>query len=261
MKIFNISINYLKRIFTNPFLVILILAGSLLETFLVSSNINSASSSITDSISQKYTEVMIIGVNKTANINQLLCSSTLAYFLLITAIIMVGLNISDRKNKTFMRMYSCPVKKSTVILGNIIGQFLITFIVAVFYMFFSSIIFKISYGNSLVGIFIVTIFAVYLSASFGFFMSGLFKNSTAGVSTCAFILFFLALFSDSFSLSGDFDATSKFTLNKWIYESYYSLMQENPLSSITQNLIVLMLLGTLFNVLGILLYKREKTYE
>jgi len=261
MVVWKSALSYLKRGFGNYIIIPILIAGPLFQTFLMHSNMSSLTKSISAGITASHTEIIVLGNIQKANIDQLVAATTLAYFLMLTGLVMVGLNVSDRKNNTLMRIFSTPARKLFVILGGIAAQAAITFVIAAAYMLLSKLFFNINWGASILGLIVVTTFSVYISVAFSFLMACLFKNPKAAVGAVTFLLFFMAMISDSFSLGGQFDGISKFTINKWIYDGYYALMQGNGLESATRNLAVLGLMGTVLIILASILYRRERTYE
>ncbi|WP_055666244.1 ABC transporter permease [Desnuesiella massiliensis] len=254
------GVNYLKRAFCSYILILILVLGPLFQTFLVKSNISAISKGI-DNLEGRHTILVPLEQLRSTNLEQLVAASTLAYFLMLTGLIMVNLNVSDRRNNTLMRIYSTPVKRRWINTGYVLAQTLASMLIAAIYIVSSSVLFGINWGKSLQGLAIVTLFASLLSVSCSFVLAAMFKTPKTAVGAVTFILFVIAFLSDTFTLGGQLDGISKFTVNKWIYEAYLSIMQGNSVSSILGNLGVLMGTAVVFLFLGSILYGRGQSYE
>lgn len=258
---FKLGINYIKRAFGNKFIIPLLIVGPLFQTFLMKANLSGLSQGTGNSNGGGHVQLIMLGQLMPENMDQLVASSSLVYFIMLAGLVMVGLNVSDRKNNTLMRIYSTSVKRLSVATANITAQALITAFIAAMYIVLSEILFGINWGKSFTLITIVTVIAAVVSASLGFAASTLFRNPKAAVGTVTCILFVSAFLSDSFTLGGQFDDVSKYTINKWAYDAYMLLMQGAGLGTVGVNLAVLLCTAFLLLILGLFISGRERSYE
>jgi ABC-type multidrug transport system permease subunit len=261
MIVIKIAVNYIKRIMSNFIIVPLLILGPLSMLGLMNSGTSDISKKIADTVLEKYTQFIFLDQIKNLAMDRLIAASALAYFMMLAGVVLVGMNVSDRQNNTLMRIYTTPVRKRWIILGTFIGQYIISFIIAIAYMILANVIFKINWGSSYINIIVLTLFLVFASVSFGFFVSGLFKRSKAAIVITIFYCFISGFLSDGFTLSGQFNGPARFTINKWAYDAFAVIMQGNNLDSISKNLMVLGITGVTLFIAGCSFYGREKFYE
>jgi ABC-type multidrug transport system permease subunit len=208
-----------------------------------------------------FIKVIVLGNTVNLPMIQLFTASTMVQFLLISGIIAAVMIVTQREDKTLMRVFSCPVSHGSIILGNLLGLSTVILIVAMIFIAITSMLLGISWGGSWLNIVIVTVFVIYAAASMGFLFSAIFRNVKLAGPIMSFVVMTMTFFSDSFTFSGQMDATARFTLNKWAYSAYNGLMEGRNLDAVYNNLLILGLSGTALLIIAILLYRRERIYE
>jgi ABC-2 type transport system permease protein len=110
-------------------------------------------------------------------------------FVMFTLMLGAGEILEEKKNNTWGRLNITPTSKATIILGKTLSTFVRGWAQVLFLMFFGSLVFGVSWGNS----FPVTVllFSVYLLSvtSIGMFLSTIVKtNAQLGAFSSIFII-------------------------------------------------------------------------
>lgn len=262
MIVQTIAFNIIKRVFRN-FPIILVLIFLPVSQMVIIRTIMDGIVPVGSNaaLADKFIEVSVLGKAVNLSLIQLFAAGTMAEFLLVGGVIAAAMVIAQREDKTFMRMFTCPVRFSSIILGNLIGMSIIILIVAAVFLMVTILFLDISWGGSFLNVFIVTAAVIYVAVAMGLLSSALFKSVKIGIVFSSLFIISMQFLSDSFNFSGNFDATSKFTINKWAYDAYNKLMEGQGLGNVLTNLLILGIIGTVMLAVAILLYRRERIYE
>jgi ABC-type multidrug transport system permease subunit len=262
MVVWSIAFNNIKRVFSN-FAMILVLIILPISQIVIMQTIMDGVAPVTVTAApiDKFIDVFVLGKAINLPMIQLFAGGTIVEFLLIGGVIAAAMIIAQKEDKTFMRMFTCPLRFSSIIIGNLIGMSITIFIVAAAFLAVTFLFLGISWGSSWLNVLIVTAAITYVAVALGLLASALFKSVKIGAAFLSFFIITMQFLSDSFTFSGNFDATSKFTINKWAYDAYNKLMEGQTLNSILTNLLVLGIIGTVMVIAAILLYRRERIYE
>ena len=262
MVVWILALNNIKRVFGNfvmiPILILMpvfqmVIMNIIMESVAPASNGSAAA--------DPFIEVVVLGNTVNLPMIQLFTASTMVQFLLISGIIAAIMIVAQREDKTLMRIFSCPVRHSSIVIGNLLGVSMVILIVAMILLGITSLLLGIDWGSSWVNVVIVTVFVIYAAASMGFLFSAIFSSAKLAGPIMSFVVIAMTFFSDSFTFSGQMDATARFTLNKWAYSAYNELMEGRNLDAVYGNLLILGLSGTVLLIIAILLYRRERIYE
>lgn len=250
-------VNYMKRFKQIVYVVPLILFGAAFEMFVM----NSGAESMKTDISLKYSQLIVLGNMKNINVKQFAAASTLAYFIIIMCLIIVGFNVSERSSNVTVRIDASPANKLQLHLGYILAQTVVSFftgacIIAAFKLFF-----RINLAGNFIGTVLILLLSSFASASFGYFMSSIFSKTKIAIGITVFIIFFAAFLSDTFTLGQSFKSVSKYTINKYIYDCFINFMDGKGLNSCTNNIIILVVFSILCIAIGLAMYERGKSNE
>lgn len=200
------------------------------------------------------------GIDNNISSFQFFAASMLIFFLLTSGMGLGGDLIDDRKNKTFKRIHSFPIKQSEYLIGKIIGNGLISMIQAVFIMLFSKWLFNVEWGDQMGGLFLIVILIIFISSALGVIFSNLFNSSKALTSAMTVFIWLMTFVSGGFTVS-PIGILERFTINKWAFDGIISLIKGNSLIDIWVNIIILILIAIVLWIIGITLYNRRKAYE
>lgn len=256
--IWNIAYKNMKSFFTNVFFMIFLTSFPLTIMALFSNAFNT--SNIMNS-SEQFVKVTLLTTNLDYT-NNLFAGNIFVMFLLITSVMAAGLIINEKEEKTLMRMATLPISKRQLILGLILGLVIEITLLSVGIQIISHYLFGIYWGSNIGEIFIITILSVIVVSSLGIFMSAIFKNGKTAGGIMSGVVIIMTFLSGSMTNGIPiFKNSDYFTLNKWISACFKGLMLGKSLNDILINILVLILVTTLFLVTAIFLFRKEEMYE
>ncbi|MCX8132202.1 MAG: ABC transporter permease [Clostridia bacterium] len=259
MAVWHIAVKKIKTMLLNPVMMLILVGLPLFQMFIMKTILGSFNVDNSGQKAEGFVEVTLVGLK--ISLTSLNAASTLVQFLLVTGVIGASLFIQEREKNILVRIFSVPVRKSHIVLGNLIGQVLVTALVAAVIITLSRIALGIDWGESWLGVFVVTLFVLYVSTALGFIFSGLFRSFKVANGVMIFLIMFMTFLSGGFSLDEQFDATSRFTINKWAFDAYAKLMDGQPIWNVVTNLAVLAVIGTVLLIAACIVNRRENIYE
>lgn len=180
-------------------------------------------------------------------------------FLLIMVMLFMGTGIGmileDKKEKTFMRTFAAPVRKYEMALGNVLASFAIGLVQIIIYLTFTTYLFKVDWGTSMINIFIISL--VYLIAAVGITIgiSGFIKDNQRYGAVNTFTVIPVSLLGGCFfpvtMLPDSVQRIANFIPQKWAMEALEKLAAGKEFASININLLILLLFGIVFFTFGI----------
>lgn len=230
-------------------------------------------------ISEKELEVVRTGLEKTAsnnfvNVNEVkkpevrtldsfqFFGAGMLIFFLLTCGMGLGINIiNERADRVFFRIVSFPVTHNQYLAGKAIGNALIGFFQAASVILFTSLVFKVDWGNNYPGLFLVIAELMLIASGIAVIFSNL-LNSSKTLSTLLTVLFWMMAFiSGSFAPLPIFEPIAGYTINKWAFEAFTGFMTGQGIMNVLNYLILLLLTGLVFWAAGVMLYKRRVSNE
>jgi len=163
----------------------------------------------------------------------------------------------ERRNKTLERIKVAPVSEREILGGKLFGIFLIALLQFVMIIFFTAIFYRVSWGNSLLGIVIMIFFSVLAFSGLSTLLASLTKSKEQiGNIGPALSMIFGFLGGSMWPISAFPDwlnIISKLTPNRWAIDGFSKLMyQEGGIISIFPEVFVLLLMALIFFSLGVL---------
>jgi len=163
----------------------------------------------------------------------------------------------ERRNKTLERIKVAPVSEREILGGKLFGIFLIALLQFVMIIFFTAIFYRVSWGDSLLGIVIMIFFSVLAFSGLSTLLASLTKSEEQiGNIGPALSMIFGFLGGSMWPISAFPDwlnIISKFTPNRWAIDGFSKLMyQEGGIISIFPEVFVLLLMALIFFSLGVL---------
>ena len=230
-------------------------------------------------ISEKGLEIAGIGLEKTAsykfiNVKEVknpeartldsfqFFGAGMLIFFLLTCSMGLGINIiNERADRVFFRIVSFPVTHNQYLAGKAIGNALIGFFQAASVILFTSLVFKVDWGNNYPGLFLVVAELMLVASGIAVIFSNL-LNSSKTLSTLLTVLFWMMAFiSGSFFPLPVFEPIAGFMINKWAFEVLTGFMTGQGIMNVLNYLILLLLIGLVFWTAGVMLYKRRVSNE
>lgn len=127
-----------------------------------------------------------------AGFNQSL-PGNLVMFLMMNLLIFGGVSLTEERQKGLMRRFAaCPIQKSQLVLGKIIGRFLLGLVQIVFFLLVGQFLFHVNVGRVIVAV--LTTLAVYgwVAASLGVLIGSLTRESDKTVGLCILVSLVMA---------------------------------------------------------------------
>ncbi len=173
--------------------------------------------------------------------------------------------ITEREDKTLLRVFAGPVTRSQILLGYLLGQFSVTLLQAALIILAGVHLFKIDWGNP-AGLAGVTAATAFVATSLAFLFAYIFNSAKLAGGAVPVLVICMSFLSGGMTgqegLSPALRQLSNFTLNKWAIEAYTGLMRGQGLTDIRLNLVVLFGTGAVITLMaGFLANRREAFYE
>ena len=261
MTIWYIANKNVRLMLKNVFLLPLLAGMPLFQMFIMSlafKNLGAAPANVPS----KFIEVSILSSFTDVSQNLFYAPSTLVMFILISSIVAASMLIDEREDNTLLRTLTAPVTKAEVIGGNLLGCLWIIVVVSVLILASSSLLLGINWGQSYISLALAVLCTAYAGLAFAFLCTGLFKDSKVAGGAMSFAVVVMSFLSGGLTgSSGQFDYIGLFTINRWGNKAFEKLMEGQPLSSLSTELLVLFAAGTALFAVSAVLHGRESIYE
>lgn len=180
-------------------------------------------------------------------------AAMLVMYILFVASIGTTSIIEEREQKTLLRLMSTTVNKGSIIAGKLLGLVFIGILEVIALVLFTHFAFGVNWGNSLIGLILVSASMIFAATGFAMFIATIFKTTKSVQSmSSALIMVLSALGGSMFPIFGMpplLQTISKLTLNNWALRGYLSLMMNG--TDLITPIIVLCAMGITFLTLGI----------
>lgn len=180
-------------------------------------------------------------------------AAMLVMYILFVASIGTTSIIEEREQKTLLRLMSTTVNKGSIIAGKLLGLVFIGIFEVIALVLFTHFAFGVNWGNSLIGLILVSASMIFAATGFAMFIATIFKTTKSVQSmSSALIMVLSALGGSMFPIFGMpplLQTISKLTLNNWALRGYLSLMMNG--TDLITPIIVLCAMGITFLTLGI----------
>ena len=189
-------------------------------------------------------------------------SVSMLIFFLLTSGMGLGIGIiDDRTDRLYSRISSYPVTNNQYLLGKALGNGVIGIFQAAIIIIFTSLAFKVDWGNNYSGLAIVVIAVLFSSSGLAVILSNL-LNSSKALSTALIVIYWCITFvSGAFTPIPAFEPAGRFTLNKWAFEAITGFMAGKGFGYAANYLLMLITLCLILWVIGIMLYRRRAANE
>lgn len=189
-------------------------------------------------------------------------SVSMLIFFLLTSGMGLGIGIiDDRAEKLYSRISSYPVTSNQYLLGKALGNGVIGIFQAAIIIIFTSLVFKVDWGNNYPGIAIVAAAVLFCSSGLAVILSNL-VNSSKALSTALIVIYWSITFiSGAFAPIPAFEPAGRFTLNKWAFEAITGFMAGKGFGYAANYLLMLISLCLGLWMIGIVLYRRRAANE
>lgn len=192
---------------------------------------------------------------------QYYAASMLVMFMLFGANQGTYLLVQEREIKTLGRIMSASVTKAKLITGKLLGLILVCLLQSFILILFTGMVYGVDWGNSVPGIFLLSLSAVFAASGFGMLIAAIAKTiKSADGMGMIFIQVFTLLgggMIPAYVFPESLRMVAKITPNWWASKGYHEMMMGAGLTSILPYCAVLAGMGILLLSVGILKFRVE----
>ncbi|MBM7615699.1 ABC transporter permease [Alkaliphilus hydrothermalis] len=259
MVLWSIAVKNFKDLAKNYLLLFFLILIPLMQIYLISDISQNAAQGGID-LQEGFVELITL-TSGSSDLLQTFTAGILVQFLLITSMIAGATIVAEREQNTMMRIYAAPVSKIKMLTGILLGHSATVLMITSIIIVSSFKLFDVSWGDSWINTMIVTLMGVFVGTAMSFLISAIFNNPKIAGGIMSIVVIGMTFMSGGLIQTDKLDTVSKFTINKWIAESYITLAQGGGLQDIIMNLTIIALIGTVLILTASFLYRREDLYE
>ncbi len=261
MILWHIAVKNFKTISKNYLLLTLLILMPLMQIAMINIISDNTEAQALTEINGQYVELIILPSTNGVDMVQAFSTGTLVQFLLLTSMIAGATIVGEREDKTMIRLYAAPISKLKILTGILLGHSVTILMVSAVIMIVSHWIFHVHWGASLISLAVVTLSAVYVAAAISFTIVGIFRSAKIAGGVMSIVVIAMTFMGGGLIPAENLGKIPNFTINKWINEAYLKLAQGGSLEDIGENLIVMVVMGTLLMLVASLLCRGESAYE
>lgn len=219
-----------------------------------------------EAVKSGFVEIIVLGKYATIKTAQGYAGGLISIFILLMGGISVSKLASEKEENTLMRMYSTPVSKFKILISYVISTGIFIILTGLFLITFCKIGMSIEWGNSIIGVFLLTVSGVFVSVCMGFAFCAFFKTSKAAIGVFSMIIIVMSFFSAPFDpyrtgRTGISALMQKLTLNHWLHTGYVDIMSGKSAASIVPNILIFFITGIIMLCAALYLFRKENFYE
>ncbi len=168
----------------------------------------------------------------------------------------------ERRIKTFDRMKVAPLSNHTILGGKLFGIFFVALLQFVIIVIFTSIFYKVNWGNSVPGVIVMVLSAVLAFSGLSTLLASLTKSEeqigNIGPALAMIFGFLGGAMWPAYGFPKWLNIASKFTPNRWAFEGFFKLMySEGGVISILPQVLVLLTMASIFFFIGVFRLNRQ----
>lgn len=168
-----------------------------------------------------------------------------------------GMNqiLSDKKAKTFMRLFCAPLREYEAVLGKLLANFLLGLIQIIVFLLLATFILGIDWGVPVLYIFILLVFFLLTAIGLGIGITAIISNSQIYTAVNTVLSTMTCMLGGSFFsttlMKGTLKTISNFIPQKWAMDAFEKLFSGGTFADIQSNLLILILFGAVFFTFGV----------
>lgn len=223
----------------------------------------SALKSLNDNSKPNFTNVVSLTVQKKQKAIDYYAVTMLTLIIMYGAMSSSSSVINERTMKTGTRILTTPAKKTEVLFGRVLGNFLITVAQVSVVFLFSRYVLKTNWGDAtnIPGILAVLFSEVFMAVSLGIGVAFIVKSEYVNSVISSIIPVIVLLGGCYFPLeqfnSKLLNVLSNISPLKWINDAIFQAIYNNNLSVIPKAVLISLTAGIIFIVTSSLLYRKE----
>lgn len=197
--------------------------------------------------------------NKLVTGMQYYCAGMLVMFVLFGAGMGVKHMAEERENRTLRRLMTTRTGKASVLTGKFLGLMLITLTQALILIVFTSLVYGVDWGNSVLGVLLVTVSCTFTASGLGMMIAAIARTMKAadGISQLVVQLFTVlgGGMIPIYMMPDGIKILSKVTVNWWAVNGYYDLMLGGSFIAVLPYCTVMVLMGIVYLGIGIVRFR------
>lgn len=197
--------------------------------------------------------------NKAVTGMQYYCAGMLVMFVLFGVSNGVRNMTEEREMRTLERLITTKAGKSYVIAGKFLGLLFISFTQALILIIFTSVVYRVNWGNSVFGILIVTISCAFSVSGLGMMIAAIAKTAKTVEGLSQLVIQLSTLLGGGmipiYVMPDAVKNLSKFTVNWWAVNGYYDLMMGSGFMTVLPYCGVMILMGIVYLGFGTFRFK------
>ena len=203
------------------------------------------------------TEFKESGLKRTETLSsiQYYSAAMLVMYILFVGMIGVSSIMEEREQKTLQRLMSTEVTKAQILSGKLLGLFILGVFDVSVLIIFTKYVFKVSWGNSILGLVILSAAMIFAASGLAMLIASVFKTSKAVDSFTPILIMVISFLGGSMfpimSMPPILQSLGSITLNSWALKGYLALMMNSGIGAIVTPVIVLCAMGIVFLGTGI----------
>ncbi len=183
-------------------------------------------------------------------------------FVMMGVLFAAAAMVGERHNKTLARFLTTPTRKFSIISGKMFGFFLIGFIQFMILIIFGQFILRVNWGNSLVGVLLLTISYVLSVTGIGTLLSVFVRTSAQAGAFAVLISIVTSMFGGAWwpieIVPNFMQNVARFTPQYWAINGFNKIITRGfGVMSVLPNFYVLITISVITLSLSVLLFKFE----
>ncbi|MCX8128727.1 MAG: ABC transporter permease [Clostridia bacterium] len=175
-------------------------------------------------------------------------------FMLMSSIFFTTLILQDRENKTFYRSISAPISLKSFMLQNIFAFLIVSVLQSTLLLLSLRLIVGLYMGDAILKMHLIFVLASIASVSFGIAVSSFSKNVMQACFTGLFIVFPMTFLGGCWwnnkHSTEMIRAIGKFTPVYWLMESVDKVLNEQALSALLGEIVMVLIFSAVFFMFG-----------
>ncbi|MDP4182391.1 MAG: ABC transporter permease [Bacillota bacterium] len=255
MRFYYIALKEIKSFIKNPYIIPPLLIVHFLQ-FVISINVFNNFVGESTITKNTFATIEIINKNNNTNIVIFYGAFILTQLLALSSIIVAAYITSEWENKTYDRILVSPLSIFQINIGIFSGYITLMIIISALFMFLISVLYGFDWGGAYFNIFIITVSLSFVCVTFAMLISNIFKQTKIVASIATFTVVAFIFLSGGLFAGAVFNKISRYTLIRWAFDAYISVIEGKPLGSVSINLINILLTGIIFMAIYIMITRK-----
>ncbi len=186
---------------------------------------------------------------------QYYAAAMVSMYILFVGMVGTALLVEEREDNTLKRMLTTYSSKATIIIGKILGIFILGLIDVTVLILFTKLVYHADWGNSLLGLIVLSVAMSFSASGLAILIASMFKSAKVVDMVNPVIILIMAFIGGNmfplYEMSTLLRKVSYVFMNNWSLRGYLNLMINSGFESIIIPSLVMSGMGVAFMVVGI----------